>query len=141
MLTRAATSVGLSVLDFEKTDRVQDHGGDVPQGLRNVGNACFANALLHCCRQLLARIPAELRPVASERCPLAQALRCATPCSAEDIRDWACWNAFPVGPQRDACKVLEMCFDPGSAVRADCEQEDCYGVAFKNLTAIEVERR
>ena len=140
MLTRADTSVGFSVLDFEKAELVGGDGKDEPQGLPNVGNTCFMIALMQCCRQLVARIPPELRPAVSQRCPLAQALQRSTSCSAVDIRNWACWNALPVGPQRDACEILELCFDPSSAMHADCAWDDCYGVIFRNLTAFDVTR-
>ena len=75
MLTRAADPAGFSVLDFHARagagfDR-RELGA--PTGIPNVGNTCYMNALLQCCRQLLAQLPRRLLPQ-TQRCPLASGL-------------------------------------------------------------------
>ena len=84
-LTRAAALPDCTVLDFARTqtgaaregEPLGSAGGDeviAPLGIPNLGNTCFLNALLQCCRQLLARIPSSFLP-ASQDCPLAKALQ------------------------------------------------------------------
>ena len=145
-LTKPATSVDFSVLGFRRAASV----GDVPQrakaqqdpnglyGIPNVGNTCFMNAVLQCCRQLLLRVPSHLLPE-SQECPLARALQ-AEPFSEEDVKRWPCWTFLPTGPQRDACEVLEMCLDPKSPLHNSCDHAVCYGALLQNLTVHKLER-
>ena len=37
-----------------------------PRPLQNIGNMCFANALLQCCRQLVARMPSDQLPASAD---------------------------------------------------------------------------
>ena len=171
VLTRAAPSVNFSVLDFAATADVEPLvkrrrltsktpcpdprgtsgcGGprpaaaappalDAPQRLPNIGNTCFMNSILQCCRQLLMRIPAHLLPE-SQQCPLARALQ-ATSLSEDEILQLPCWTFLPVGPQRDACEVLEMCFDPAGPMHISCNSGECYGALLRNLTLFPIEHR
>ena len=111
---------------------------DGPHGIPNVGNTCFMNALLQCCRQLLLRVPSHLLPE-SQECPLARALQ-AQPFSESDVKQWPCWTFLPTGPQRDACEVLEMCLDPKSPLHNSCDHIVCYGALLQSLTVHKLER-
>ena len=44
---------------------------------------------------------------------------------------------LPVGPQRDACHVLEICFDPTSPTHSSCDRGDCYGALLQSVTSFE----
>ena len=48
---------------------------------------------------------------------------------------------MPVGPQRDACSVLEICFDPTSPMHSSCDRGDCYGALLQSLTSFEAKHR
>ena len=96
------------------------------------------NSLLQCCRQLLFRLPTHLLPQ-SQECPLARALQ-PEPFSQNDVKQWPCWTFLPLGPQRDACEVLEMCLDPTSPLHNSCDHTVCYGALLQNLTAHNIER-
>jgi hypothetical protein len=95
-LTKPASSVDLSVLGFRRAASVgvvpqfdkaqEDHNG--PHSIPNIGNTCFMNALLQCCRQLLFRVPSHLLPQ-SQQCPLARALQ-PEPFSQSDVKQWPC---------------------------------------------------
>ena len=113
-------------------------GSNAPTMLHNIGNTCFMNALLQCCRQVLSRLPSHLLPK-SQRCPLAVPLRQQT-FTEEEISQWACWNYLPVGPQRDACHILETCFDDAGPMHSSCTAADCYGALFRSLTSLELVR-
>ena len=145
-LTKPATTVDFSVLGFRRAPS----GGDVPQrdirqprfleaphGIPNVGNTCFLNALLQCCRQLLLQVP-HLLPD-SQECPLAKALQ-AQPFSGSDVQQWPCWTFLPTGQQRDACEILEMCLDPDSTLHNSCGLGKCYGALLHKLTVHRLER-
>ena len=107
-VTRADTSVHLSVFNYECTG-VQQFAkagdvvqlADVPTSLHNIGNTCFMNALLQCCRQLLNRMSSESLPK-SQRCPLALPLKQRT-FTVEDVPQWECCNCLPIGTQRTRC--------------------------------------
>ena len=107
-------------------------------GIPNVGNTCFMNALLQCCRQLLLRVPSHLLPE-SQECPLARALQ-AQPFSESDVEQWPCWTFLPTGQQRDACEVLEICWDPKSPLHTSCDHAVCDGALLQNLTVHKLER-
>ena len=47
---------------------------------------------------------------------------------------------LPVGPQRDACHVLEICFDPESPMHSSCDRKDCYGALFQRLTSFQAKQ-
>ena len=47
---------------------------------------------------------------------------------------------LPVGPQRDACHVLEICFDPTSPMHSSCERHNCYGALLQSLTSFEAKQ-
>ena len=66
------TSLPPATVSPRLTPPCQDH--QVPPALYNIGNTCYMNALLQCCRQVLARIPPHLLPQ-SDRCPLSMPLR------------------------------------------------------------------
>ena len=44
---------------------------------------------------------------------------------------------LPVGPQRDACHVLEICLDPTSPTHSSCDRGDCYGALLQSVTSFE----
>ena len=111
---------------------------NAPPMLHNIGNTCFMNALLQCCRQVISRLPSHLLPK-SQRCPSAVPLRQQT-FTAEEIEQWVCWNCLPVGPQRDASHILEMCFDARGPMHSSCTAADCYGALFRSLTSFELVR-
>ena len=111
---------------------------NAPTPLHNIGNTCYMNALLQCCKQILARIPSHLLPQ-SDTCPLSVPLRQQS-FSREDIAAWRCWMTLPVGPQRDACRVLEICFDPTSPTRSSCDRGDCYGALLQSVTSFEAKQ-
>ena len=107
MLTRAADAAGFSVLDFHARagagfDR-RELGA--PTGIPNVGNTCYMNALLQCCRQLLPQLPPHLLPQ-TQRCPLAPGLL-PGPFTEHEVNGWPLWAFLPIGPQQDACEALE----------------------------------
>ena len=136
MLTRAAPSVNFSVLDFAPAadaeplvkrrrltrkcpapPRASACGGphpataappalDAPRCLHNIGNTCFMNSLLQCCRQLLMRIPVHLLPE-SQQCPLARALQALEAQLEEKERDYKnhCMNVI-----RISCKYIQIAF-------------------------------
>jgi hypothetical protein len=144
MLTRAATSINFSVLErAPATGDVEQLLGsgqelDAPRGVHNVGNTCFMNAFVQCCRRLVLKVPLHLLP-SSDQCPLAcMLLPEAT--SAEKNSQWSCGTSLPIGPQRDVCEVLEMRFDPNSLLHSSCPVGECYGVVFRNLTIFSQER-
>ena len=147
ILTKPTSTVDFSILGFRRAPSV----GDVPQhgirqprfledphGIPNVGNTCFLNALLQCCRQLLLQVPSHLLPD-SQECPLAKALQ-AQPFSGSDVQQWPCWTFLPTGQQRDACEILEMCLDPNSTLHNSCGRGKCYGALLHNLTVHRLER-
>ena len=91
-LTKPSTTVDFSILGFRRAASVADVPQlaiaqprflDGPHGIPNVGNTCFMNALLQCCRQLLLRVPSHLLRE-SQECPLARALQ-AQPFSESDV--------------------------------------------------------
>ena len=47
---------------------------------------------------------------------------------------------FPIGLQRDACHVLEICFDPTSTLHSSCDRRDCYGALLQSVTSFEVKQ-
>ena len=47
---------------------------------------------------------------------------------------------LPVGPQRDACHVLEICFDPEGPMHSSCDTGDCYGALLQGLTSFEAKQ-
>ena len=96
------------------------------------------NALLQCCIQILARIPSHLLP-RSDKCPLSVPLRQQS-FSREDIARWRCWMNFRIGSQRDACHVLEICFDPTSPMHCSCHRGDCYAALLRSVTSFEIKR-
>ena len=106
--------------------------------IHNVGNTCFMNAVLQCCRQLLLRVPSHLLPE-SQECPLARALQ-PQPFSESDVKQWPCWTFLPTGQQRDACEVLEMCLGIKSPLHNSCDHSRCYGAILHNLTVHTLER-
>ena len=145
IVTRADTSVHLSVLNYECTG-VQQFAkagdvvqlADVPTSLHNIGNTCFMNALLQCCRQIITRISPESLPK-SQRCPLALPLTQRS-CTGEDVAQWECWNCLPIGTQRDACQIMEMCLDTTGPMHASCDYGDCYGALLQDMTTFEIVR-
>ena len=48
---------------------------------------------------------------------------------------------MPIGTQQDACEILEMCFDPCSALHTSCNADACYGRLFQKLTQFDMERQ
>ena len=147
LLTKPETSIDFSVLGFRyaagagdvaHTQRSAQQYNNTPYGIPNIGNTCFMNALLQCCRQLLSRIPSHLLPQ-SHQCPLARALQ-AEVFSEEDVKQWPCWTVLPLGPQRDASEVLEMWFDIESPLHRSCDHTTCYGVFFNSLLSHKIER-
>ena len=109
---------------------------DAPTPLHNIGNTCFMNALLQCCRQLIARIPSSLLP-ASSQCPLAEALLDVS--SVRELyRRWRCWSCLAVGPQRDACEVFEQFLGPKSPLHNSCDARECYGLILRDATALRI---
>ena len=146
-LTKPSTTVDLSILGFRRDTSVGDFSQlaiaqprffDAPHGIPNVGNTCFMNALLQCCRQLLLRVPSNLLPE-SQECPLARALQ-VQPFSERDVQQWPSWTFLPTGQQRDACEVLEMCLDPDSPLHNSCGRDTCYGALLHKLTIHKIER-
>ena len=165
-LTRADTSMQFSVVTYSCSDGTKNHDaahpanksnshtktehGDspplastataltIPTSFWNVGNTCFMNALMQCCRQMLLRIPSDMRPKC-DGCPLAPALRQQSFTRA-DILQWPCWKFLPVGPQRDACQILEMCLDDKHPMHKSCDNGDCYATLFRKLTSFEMTR-
>jgi len=113
-------------------------GPHKPASLSNIGNTCFMNALVQCCRQVVLRIPLELRP-RSKQCPLASMLepQAGVPGGVEH---WPCWKWLPTGSQRDASHVLEMCLDSTAPLHGACEHAECYGRLLQELTSFELVR-
>jgi hypothetical protein len=96
------------------------------------------NALLQSFRQLLLRVPSGVMPK-SQRCPLALPLQ-QHAFSADEIAQWQCWMYLPVGTQRDACHVLEMCLDCQGPMHSGCLPGDCYGELLRNITSFDLTR-
>ena len=109
-----------------------------PAPLHSIGNTCYMNALLQCCRQILARIPSHLLPQ-SDTCPLSVPLR-QQYFTREDIAAWRCWMTLPVGPPCDACHVLEICFEPTRPMHSSCDRGDCYGALLQSVTCFEASK-
>ena len=162
-LTRADTSIQFSVVNYSCSDETKaddathstskstshtktEHGDssvllplvnvfNVPTSLWNVGDTCFMNALMQCYRQMLLRIPPDMRPK-TDGCPLASALTQQS-FSQEDILQWPFWEFLPKG-QHDACEILEMCFNDEHSMHGSCKQEDCFATLFRKLTSFEL---
>ena len=109
---------------------------NVPTRLWNVGDTCFMNALMQCYRQMLLRIPLDMRPK-TDGCPLASALTHQS-FSQEDILQWPFWNFITRGQQQDACEILERLFDDEHPMHASCKQGDCFATLFRRLTSFEL---
>ena len=104
--------------------------------LPNIGNTCYFNALLQCFRQMLLRVPSDQLPK-SRTCPLANALPHHAFTDAE-VSQWECWAYLPVGCQRDACHILEICLGVGGFMHSNCQAGDCYGELLRNMTSFEM---
>ena len=114
---------------------------DPPLPLREgwyIGNTCFMNALFQCFRQLLGRLHADLQPTL-QSCPLAIGLQQRI-FTAEEMKKWDCWNFLPIGPQRDACHILEICVDDTGPMHKSCEEGNCYAALFRHMTSFEMVR-
>ena len=160
ILTRADVPVSCSVLSYECRDDAMSGDGShlaserrpcptryepatradpaAPMGVHNIGNTCFMNSILQCFRQMLLRIPSDLLPK-SQRCPLAVPLK-QRAFSKRDVQQWDCWKYLAVGPQRDACHVLEMCLDERSDMHCNCDATECYATILRNITTFELTR-
>ena len=164
--TRADTSIQFSVVNYSCSDETKaddaihstskstsytktEHGDssallpivnvfNVPTSLWNVGDTCFMNALMQCYRQMLLRIPADMRPK-TDGCPLAAALTQQS-FSEEDIRQWPFWEFLEKDQQQDACEILEMCFNDEHSMHGSCKQGDCFATLFRKLTSFELTR-
>ena len=108
-----------------------------PKALHNIGSTCYMNALLQCCRQILARVPATCKPD-SDTCPLSLPLRHQY-FTSDEVRSWRCWQYLPLERQRDPVEVLNLCFNPQSQMHQSCNAESCYGALLQRLTSFRTE--
>lgn len=76
MLTRTAPSAQFAQMAFERkvaslprSSLPADDGRDLankPKRMANIGNTCYADALLQCCKHMLARISLDRLPKSDE---------------------------------------------------------------------------
>ena len=145
VIQRPSNQLDFSVVAYRRIKPAPD--GDAsessvnndPHGIPNVGNTCYMNALLQCCRQLLMRVPSHLLPE-SQECPLACALKNQF-LTEDDVRRWQCWTFLTIGKQQDICEILEMCLDPKSAMHTSCTDDMCYGALLQRLTQHTLKRK
>ena len=88
------------------------------------------------CKQLIHWLPEKMLPASPEGCPLGELLQTS---DFDALAHAKIWTFFPVGPQRDACEVLESMLDPTGPMHIGCDPARCYGVLLRALTLFPIE--